>query len=342
MVFEKIEEVSEEKLEKIKNLSAFSLPINPSERGFTPEQIKKRFYEPIVGQALSVLTELARVIVGINRSLDVLNSLLEGERVGGDDGGAALEDLIILSERGKTLKEYAERIETELTRISNGYYEVTGAIDQANEHLASAQKASEDAQGYAEDAQNCANGAQEAKKSAAASAKEASEAYNGFVNTKIETQEVPYGERPSVTKNTVAGTTTIIFSLPTGAPFRLAKIFSSVNEMNRGWGADGVKVGEFVMVSSEDVEDPDNATLYCKGESGYEFIVDFSGAVGIQGPKGIPGKTPVRGEDYFTEEDVSYFEQHLEETVNSRLGELEGALDGILALQESLIGGVIG
>ena len=47
-------------------------------------------------------------------------------------------------------------------------------------------------------------------------------------------------------------------------------------------------VGSFVMISSN-VEDPDNAKLYVKGESAYTFVTDFSGAQGIKGETGDKG-----------------------------------------------------
>ena len=112
-------------------------------------------------------------------------------------------------------------------------------------------------------------------------------------------------------------------------------------------GADAVSAKEAIenmSVSSETLSSGSVATVTKTKQDGKVHLT-FSiprGEQGEKGENGASGKTPVRGEDYFTEEDVSYFEQHLEETVNSHLGELEGALDGILALQESLIGGVIG
>ncbi len=66
-----------------------------------------------------------------------------------------------------------------------------------------------------------------------------------------------------------------------------------------------------------------------KGEKGEQ------GETGSAGPKGESGHTPVRGVDYFTPEDYAYFDAH----INERLGEVDDALYGILAIQESLIGG---
>lgn len=95
-----------------------------------------------------------------------------------------------------------------------------------------------------------------------------------------------------------------------GEPFAIAKVYNSVAAMNAGYATDSVPLGSFVVIVS-DVEQEDNAKLYCKGETGYVFVVDMSGMRGIQGPQGvqgeqgIPGVTPVKGIDYYTEADKS-------------------------------------
>lgn len=70
-----------------------------------------------------------------------------------------------------------------------------------------------------------------------------------------------------------------------GAPFQIAKTYASVSAMS----ADAsVPSGAFVVIASN-TEDPDNAKLYVKTDSGYSFITDLSGAQGIQGPAGTDG-----------------------------------------------------
>lgn len=114
-----------------------------------------------------------------------------------------------------------------------------------------------------------------------------------------------------------------------GDPFSIYKTYTSITEME----ADTANVadGLFVLIASN-VEDEDNAKLYVKGESGFVFICDLSGMQGIQGPQGVQGiqgpqgpqgetgemgpegpqgekgkdgDTPVKGTDYFTEEDIT-------------------------------------
>lgn len=83
-----------------------------------------------------------------------------------------------------------------------------------------------------------------------------------------------------------------------GEPFAVAKTYASVSAMNTGYASDGVKQGQFVIVETGDVQDPDNAKLYVKGTKNYEYITDLSGAQGIkgdQGAKGDKGDTGAQG-----------------------------------------------
>ena len=74
-----------------------------------------------------------------------------------------------------------------------------------------------------------------------------------------------------------------------GDPFSVSKVYASVDEMNAGYATDGVPIGGFVVITTGDVEDEDNAKVYCKGDTAYEYITDMSGAQGIQGPQGEQG-----------------------------------------------------
>lgn len=81
-----------------------------------------------------------------------------------------------------------------------------------------------------------------------------------------------------------------------GEPFSVAKIYSSVDAMNADYSGDDVKIGQFVVINTGDVEDPDNATLWIKGETQYDFLVDLSGAQGMTGPQGVQGIQGVKGD----------------------------------------------
>ena len=76
---------------------------------------------------------------------------------------------------------------------------------------------------------------------------------------------------------------------PVGAPFQVKKIYDSVEAMNADYSGSDVAVGEFVLIDTGDVQDPDNSKLYVKGPAQYDFVTDLSGAQGIQGPQGTPG-----------------------------------------------------
>ena len=62
------------------------------------------------------------------------------------------------------------------------------------------------------------------------------------------------------------------------------------------------------------------------------------GEPGEQGLRGIDGSTPVKGKDYFTSEEKAELVEEIAEFVT---GDIETALDRIIAIQESLIGGGI-
>ena len=76
---------------------------------------------------------------------------------------------------------------------------------------------------------------------------------------------------------------------PVGAPFQVKKIYDSVEAMNADYSGSDVAIGEFVLIDTGDVQDPDNSKLYVKGPAQYDFVTDLSGAQGIQGPQGTPG-----------------------------------------------------
>lgn len=68
-----------------------------------------------------------------------------------------------------------------------------------------------------------------------------------------------------------------------GDAFTYKKEYPSVEAMEADWGTADVKLGEYVLISTNDVEDPDDAKVYLKTQEGWKFIVDLSGMQGIQG-----------------------------------------------------------
>jgi hypothetical protein len=71
-----------------------------------------------------------------------------------------------------------------------------------------------------------------------------------------------------------------------GDAFSIKKVYASVAELEADKGNPDIAEGDFVLVNTGDVEDPDNAKLYVKAGGNYEFLVDMSGAIGFT------GKTP--------------------------------------------------
>ena len=82
-----------------------------------------------------------------------------------------------------------------------------------------------------------------------------------------------------------------------GAPFAIKKVYGSVEEMQSDFdnSDSNVQVNEFVLITTGNVSDEDNAKLYIKGAEGFEFLTDLSGSQGIQGPKGDKGDTGEQG-----------------------------------------------
>ena len=68
-----------------------------------------------------------------------------------------------------------------------------------------------------------------------------------------------------------------------GDAFTYKKEYPSVEAMEADWGTADVKLGEYVLINTNNVEDPDDAKVYLKTQNGWKFIVDLSGMQGIQG-----------------------------------------------------------
>lgn len=68
-----------------------------------------------------------------------------------------------------------------------------------------------------------------------------------------------------------------------GDAFTIVKTYSSVAEMQEDYTGEDVKIGQFVMIDTGDVNNPEDSQLYLKGDTEWKFISDLSGAQGIQG-----------------------------------------------------------
>lgn len=103
-----------------------------------------------------------------------------------------------------------------------------------------------------------------------------------------------FDEQPSVSINGNFGEQKINFRLPTGKPFKISKVYSSIGEMNSD--IDNISSYSFVMIHTGSVEDEDTGKLYMKDMEDFMFITDLSGVQGIQGVKGEKGEKGEKGD----------------------------------------------
>lgn len=67
-----------------------------------------------------------------------------------------------------------------------------------------------------------------------------------------------------------------------GSPFQIVKEYTSIAQMEAD-ETGYVKDGQFVIINTGNVNDEDNAKLYLRMSTGWSFIVDMSGMMGLQG-----------------------------------------------------------
>ena len=57
-------------IEKIRKKTVMTLPDDPSKQGYSPDQIKRRMAEPIIGETESIVSEVNRIVDEMNSELD--------------------------------------------------------------------------------------------------------------------------------------------------------------------------------------------------------------------------------------------------------------------------------
>ena len=97
------------------------------------------------------------------------------------------------------------------------------------------------------------------------------------------------GSEVTITNSGTESAAVFDFSIPRGEPFQIKKVYDSIQAMEADYNNPDINVGDLVAIVS-DPQDPDNATLYVKGDTQFEFFMDLSGAQGIQGPAGPKGE----------------------------------------------------
>lgn len=68
-----------------------------------------------------------------------------------------------------------------------------------------------------------------------------------------------------------------------GDAFTITKTYASIEAMQADYSNPEVGIGQFVMIDTGDVNNPEDSQLYLKGDTEWKFISDLSGAQGIQG-----------------------------------------------------------
>ena len=80
-----------------------------------------------------------------------------------------------------------------------------------------------------------------------------------------------------------------------GIGFTIAKTYASVAALTADTTPTGIVAGQFALIETGDVENPENSRLYLWNGSAYTYVSDLSGAQGITGPQGNIGYTGSQG-----------------------------------------------
>lgn len=164
-----IQKTSAEVINVLNTRSAKNLPNNPSASGWTPEQIKRCFWQPLLAGDVSILTELNRIVEEVNAYLDTVYAHVGAGEV--EQISAAYQDFIRANESGITaLSNTTWRV------LSNHLETFKAQMEEIASNVSTIRQLAIDAQAAAASAAtNAANTAKDAS-SASQSAQSASEA----------------------------------------------------------------------------------------------------------------------------------------------------------------------
>lgn len=82
---------------------------------------------------------------------------------------------------------------------------------------------------------------------------------------------------------------------PPGLGFAITKVYSSLGELEADTNPVGIVPGQFAIITTPTVDDPENAKLYLWTGQYYIYTTDLSGAAGLQGPSGATGTQGATG-----------------------------------------------
>ena len=276
---QEISAVSEDIKQAIARKSAASLPVNPTEKGFKPQDIINMLYKPIIDTANSAISEIDRVVKEANVALTQIISDTNNEFETRDNSNTEFKE-----EYDKTV----EALKKSIAKMGINDMKCIGSDENGGNIY----------RFYAHDS-NWYGDITAPK----------GEAGDGVASV---TYEGTDGQGGNVYKQLYTSGKAVTFTAPRGEPgtgFRISKAYSSISEMENGYYSDEVPLYGFVIIDTGSVEDDDNAKLYYKGENEYLYLTDLSGSQGIKGEPGKDGKngqngadgyTPQKGTDYFT------------------------------------------
>lgn len=216
----------------------------------------------------------------------------EAARVSAELGRQTAEGLRADGENSRVAAE-ADRVSVESQRVSAEAARASAETERSETE--NSRKAAESARASAETSRSEAESAR-----ADAEGKRVSE----FATLKEESEAVTAKAAEVAAHPTYVGVDNYVYQWNTatksydktgvfvkGDAFTVRKTYPSVAAMNADADNSDIIEGSFVLINTDDVENPDNARLYVKvnnsdGTYSYAFMVDMSGAVGFT------GKTP--------------------------------------------------
>lgn len=190
--------------------------------------------------------------------------------------GLANEAATSANEKAQAAQDAAQSANTAAGNVNTAVDNATVATNAANAATAAANQAAIEANKSAENAEGKAQAAQDAADNANDTAEHPTYIGQDHYVYKWNKTTSSYDKTDIYTK---------------GDAFSIKKVYASVAELEADADNTGIAEGDFVLVNTGDVENPDNAKLYIKAKSdagvySYEFLVDMSGAIGFT------GKTP--------------------------------------------------
>ena len=269
-----------------------------------PADVLAQFQKPATDAAAEVrkkmdgITEEANTLMGDVRELESSVSTAESERVEAEkervNAESARRVAEVNRENSEDERDTAEtgRVNAESTRVSNENARKTaetGRVNAENTRV-SQENARKTAETGRVDAEKARVTAENNRVTEFATLKQNAETATANANDTAN-HSTYIGEDHYVykwNKATKAYDKTDIYVK--GDAFSIKKVYASVAALQADVNNAEIEVGDFVLVNTNNVEDPDNAKLYVKvntnGSYAYDFLVDMSGAIGFT------GKTP--------------------------------------------------